>query len=148
VTACPRMQKTSESDESRRRRLDRANVVIRIGAPYEVLRESRRQATYGFAEDLRRWGLTVEVDAIEYVPGRRGLGPVEWTAIGLAASVGKRLLDNLVDDLYAAARDYLLKRLRKGGTRPKLGFKIYGPDGEELKSWRSDEDDEGRGGRD
>jgi hypothetical protein len=49
-------------DDERRRQLDQADIVIRrTGRPYEVVQPSRRIATCEFAEDLRRWGLTVEV---------------------------------------------------------------------------------------
>jgi hypothetical protein len=127
------------------RSLERANVVIRAGHAYEVMHQDRRIATEEFANDLRRWGLSVEAEITEYIPGRRGLTPVEWTAIVIGTSVGKRLLDNLVDDLYQAAKDFLRKRLRKGSTRSRLGFKIYGPNGEVLKSWTTDEDQEDDG---
>jgi hypothetical protein len=127
--------------DDRQRALEHANVVIRAGKAYEVMSAQRRTATLEFAEDLRRWGLTVEADITEYVPGQRGLGLVEWTAIVIGTSAGKRLVDNLVDDLYAAGKEFLRKRLRKGGARRKLGFKIYGPDGEVLKSCTTQEDD-------
>jgi hypothetical protein len=127
--------------DDRKRALERANVVIRAGKAYEVMSDQRRVATLEFAEDLRRWGLTVETDITEYVPGRRGLGPIEWTAVVIGGSAGKRLVDNLVDDLYAAGKEFLRKRLRSGNSRPKLGFTIYGPDGEVLKSWTTEEDD-------
>jgi hypothetical protein len=91
--------------DSQPRRLERANVVIRAGRAYEVMHENRRVATQEFANDLRRWGLTVEVEITEYIPGRLGLGPIEWTSIVIGSSVGKKLLDSLVDDLYEAGKD-------------------------------------------
>lgn len=121
---------------------ERANVVIRVGRAYEVMHDERRLATQEFANDLRRWGLTVGVEVTEYVPGRVGITPIEWTGIVIGTSAGKRILDNLVDDLYQATKDYLRKRLRKGSARRKLGFQIFGPDGNVLKSWATEEDEE------
>jgi hypothetical protein len=117
-------------------------VLIRIGRAYEVMRPERVAATEAFADDLRRWGLTVKVEVTEYVPGRVGLGPVEWTGIFIGQSVAASLISSLVDDLYEAAKDYLRKRKRSGKSRPNLGVTIYGPDGEPLRKWTTKEDDE------
>lgn len=123
-----------------------ANVRISIGKAYEAMPPERRAATEQFAEDLRRWGLTVDLEVIEYVPGRVGLTPVEWTSIFVGTSVGTKLLGNLTDDLYNAAKELLRRRwqVRKqeGRTGRHLGFTIYGPDGRELRQWSTREDDE------
>ena len=86
-------------------------------------------ATQEFTDDLRRWGLTVELEVTEYVPGRRGLGPVEWTLIFIGTSAGTKIIGNLTDDLYNAAKELLRRRKKRGAARRKLGFTIYGPDG-------------------
>jgi len=112
-----------------------AEVRIAIGRAYEVMQEERRTATLGFAEDLRAsTGLNVELEITEYQPGRKGLGPVEWTAIFIGSNVAASLISNLTRDLYEKAKKLLLDRKAKGG-RPNKGFVIYGPDGKVLRRW-------------
>ena len=113
-------------------------VVIRIGHVSEVMQEERRRETEKFAEDLRRTGLTVDLQIQERMPGRYGLTFFEWTYItigGIAAIAGRKILENMADDLYKAAKQLLRRRLRKGSPRKNLGFVIYGPDGKELRRW-------------
>lgn len=112
---------------------DTADVTIQIGRPFETMHEERRAATAAFADDLRRAGLTVELHITEYVEGQRGLTPAEWTFIGIATA---KVLDLVVDGAMA-----LLRHRRAAGAERKLGFMIYGPDGEKLREWTTDGDD-------
>jgi hypothetical protein len=98
------------------------DVRIAIGKAYEVMQEERRVATGAFAEDVRvSLGVSVDLEITEYQPGRRGLGPVEWTAIFIGTTVATNLINNLVDDLYAKAKQLLLDRKAQGG-RPNKGL--------------------------
>ncbi len=104
--------------------------------------EDRRIATEAFAAELRRKGLSVDVDVTEYVPGRRGLGPVEWTGIFIGTTVATSIISGITDDLYQKAKDFLRYRKKHKIGRPNTGFTIYGPNGEELRKWTTKEDDE------
>src|SRR5947208_1333211 len=53
-------------------------VRISVGKAYEVMQPERRWAAEGFAKELEQLGLTIDLEVIEYAPGRRELGPVEW----------------------------------------------------------------------
>ncbi len=136
----------SDMQASGERSPDASNIVIRIGRAYEVMHEERRVTTRDFADDLRRWGLTVELEVTEYVPGRYGLTLVEWTAIFIGTSAGTKIIGNLTDDLYQAAKELLRRRRKakaeKGSAGRHLGFTIYGPDGKELRSWTTQEDED------
>ena len=119
-----------------------ADVRIAIGRAYEVMQEERRSATLAFADDLRATtGLSVELEVTEYQPGRVGLGPIEWTAIFIGTNVATTLISNLTSDLYQRAKKMLLDRKAKGG-RPNKGFVIYGPDGEVLRRWDTENGDD------
>ena len=112
-----------------------ADVRIAIGKAYEVMQDERRTATEAFAADLRATlGVSVDLEITEYQPGRRGLGPIEWTGIFIGTTVATSLITNLTNDLYKKAKQLLLDRKAKGG-RPNTGFVIYGPDGKELRRW-------------
>lgn len=106
----------------------------------------RRWATEGFARELESLGLDVELRIIEYVPGVRGLGPVEWTEIFVGDAVVTSLIGAVVEDIYAKAKEMLRSRVRAkkdGHPAPRaMGFKIYGPDGEVLKEWKTTEDED------
>jgi hypothetical protein len=104
------------------------------------MQEERRSATLAFADDLRTTtGLNVELEITEYQPGRRGLGPIEWTAIFIGINVATNLISSLTSDLYKRAKKMLLDRKAKGG-RPNKGFVIYGPDGKVLRRWDTKKD--------
>lgn len=112
-----------------------ADVRIAIGRATEVMHEERRSATVAFADQLRTaTGLNVDLEITEYQPGRRGLGPIEWTAIFIGTNVATNLISDLTSDLYNRAKKMLLDRNAKGG-RSNKGFVIYGPDGEVLRRW-------------
>jgi len=78
----------------------------------------------------------VDLEIVEYVPGRRGLGPVEWTAIYIGARVAESLVSSITEDAYERAKEMLRSRRRakraKGTPGAHLGFTIYRPNGEEL----------------
>ena len=120
-----------------------AQVRISVGKAYEVMHDERRWAAEGLAKELRQTGLDVELEIIEYVPGRRGLGPMEWTAIFIGTNVAIALINALTQDLYQRAKDMLRSRRKaKGGKGVHLGFKIYGPKNEVLREWTTKEDDD------
>lgn len=120
-----------------------ADVRIAIGHFYEVVHPERRVATQELAESVREaTGVTVDVEVTEYERGYYGLGPVEWTAIFIGQSVASTVIGNLTNKLYAKAKQMLLARRAKGDGRPRTGFVIYGPNGEELKRWDTSRDDE------
>jgi hypothetical protein len=72
-----------------------ADVRILIGRKYEVMQDERREATANFARWLRSLGLSVDLEIIEYEPGRRGLGPIEWTEFFIGTSVAGSLIGKL-----------------------------------------------------
>jgi hypothetical protein len=116
-------------------------------APYEVMQDERREATAEFARWLRSIGMSVDLEVIEYVPGRRGLGPVEWTEIFVGTTVATSLIGNITTDLYNGAKKLLrqrreAKRKATGNPGVHLGFTIRGPDNEELARWTTREDEE------
>lgn len=116
------------------------DVQIQIGRAYEVMHEERRLATAQFAEELRASGLTVELEVTEYVPGRRGLTPVEWTFIVTGTA---KALDLVVDGAKALLRRRReAKHATEGSPGRDLGFIIYGPDGEKLREWTTREEED------
>jgi hypothetical protein len=120
-----------------------ANVRIAIGKAYEVMSDERRVATEAFAEDLRATAeVSVDLEITEYQPGRRGLGPIEWTSIFVGTTVATSIITNLTNDLYAKAKQLLLDRKAKGRHR-RMGFVIYGPDGKELCRWDTEQSEQG-----
>ncbi len=117
----------------------KVDVHIHIGRAYEVMHEERRLATAQFAEELRASGLAAEVEVTEYVPGRRGLTPVEWTFIGIGTA---KAVDLVVDGAKALLRRRReAKRATEGSPGRDLGFIIYGPDGEKLREWTTREEE-------
>ena len=125
---------------------DGADVQISIGKPYEVVHQERRWATEGLAKELEALGLKVDLEVIGYVPGRRGLGPIEITAIYIGARVAESLIGAITEDVYAKTKEMLRARRRRakdtGKGSKNLGFTIYGPDGQPLAKWTTTEEDE------
>jgi hypothetical protein len=121
-----------------------AHVRISAGKAYENMYEERREATRILSKELQQLGLRVDLELIERVPKRVGLGPIEWTTIFIGEAVASALIGHLTEDLYARAKETLRRRRRGGKTRNKLGFRIYGPQNEVLKEWTTEEDDETR----
>jgi hypothetical protein len=118
------------------------DVRIAIGKPYEVMRDERRTATEGFAEDLRSTArVSVDLEVTERQSGRYGLGPIEWTSIFIGTTVATSLITNLTNDLYTKAKQLLLDQKAKGRHR-RMGFVIYGPDGQELCRWDTEKGDQ------
>jgi hypothetical protein len=126
------------------------DVRISIGKPYENVSDERRHATEALAEDLGTvTGLSVDLEVIERVPKRYGLGPVEWTAIFIGTTVATTLITKVTEDLYEKAKQWFSERKAKGEGRLDKGFVIYGPDGKPLRRWDTtngdhDVDDEGK----
>ncbi len=118
-------------------------VRIVAGTTYEVMHDERRQASERLASELRKAGFEVDLEIIDYAPGRRGLGAVEWTLIFIGTNVAVSLINSLTSDLYQGAKDMLQKR-RKNKRAGTLGFRIYGPNGEVLREWTTSEDNESR----
>ncbi len=119
------------------------DVRILIGRKYEVMYEERRLATREFAEWLRHYGISVDLEITEYEPGRRGLGPIEWTFIFIGTGVG---VGTLLQQLYEGAQKLLRNRraamVKSGHPGRHLGFVITGPDNEEIAKWTTKEDEE------
>ncbi len=126
------------------------DIRISIGKPTENVSDERREATEALAEDLSTvTGLSVDLEVIERVPKRYGLGLVEWTAIYIGVKVADTLIEKVTSDLYEKAKQWFSERKQKGEGRPNKGFVIYGPDGKPLRSWDTekgdhDVDDEGK----
>jgi hypothetical protein len=119
------------------------DVRIVIGAKYEVMHEERRQATRKFAEWLGNSGIDVQLEIIEYEPGRYGLGPIEWTFITIGTGVG---VGSIATTVREGAKKLLrdrrtAKKIESGNPGWHLGFIIYGPDGKEIENWTTEEDD-------
>ncbi|HEX4466966.1 MAG TPA: hypothetical protein VH025_07250 [Solirubrobacteraceae bacterium] len=131
--------------------MSETDVLIKAGHTYEVMHDERRWATAGLARELRGLGLNVDLEITEYVPGRRGLGLVEWTEMYIGMKVADSLISAITGDVYEKTKTMLRdrmaakKRRRKGKSGRKMGFKIYGPNGDEIQSWTTKEDDEGSG---
>ena len=98
-----------------------ADVRISIGKPYENVSDERRHATEELAEDLvAATGLSVDLEVIERVPKRYGLGPVEWTAIFIGTTVATTLITKVTEDLYEKAERMVLgTQGQSGRTRQK-----------------------------
>jgi len=119
-----------------------ADVRISIGKAYENVSDERREATEALAEDFREvTGLSVDLEVIERVPKRMGIGPVEWTAIYIGVKVADTLIEKVTSDLYAKAKQRFTDRKAKGEGRPNKGFVIYGPDGKPLRRWDTENGD-------
>jgi hypothetical protein len=113
-----------------------ADIRISIGKPYENVSDERREATEALAEDLRAaTGFSVDLEVIERVPRRVGIGLVEWTAIYIGVKVADTLIEKVTSDLYAKVKQWFSDRKAKGEGRPNKGFVIYGPDGKPLHRW-------------
>jgi hypothetical protein len=123
-----------------------AAVRIRAGHPSEVMHDERRADVQALARSVGAMGNDVELDIVERVEGRLGLTLVEWVFMFVGSSVSGAIINNVTSDLYDAAKRWARERHRKkkatGGGRP-IGFVIYGPAGEELRSWDTREDDKG-----
>lgn len=126
-----------------------ADIQLRIGRASEIVQDEHRADVEAFVRQLRDDGRDVELEVVEYVPGRRGVTWVEWLTIFVGSGVGGALVNNVTNDLYNTAKAWARRRPRRkqdesdsGGARP-IGFVIYGPDGEELRRWDTREDDEG-----
>jgi hypothetical protein len=123
-----------------------ADVRIVIGSKYEVMQDERRRATADFADWLRNSGISVDLEIIGYEPGRRGLTPIEWTEFFIGASVGGTQIARIVATLYESGKKLLrtrrqAKKAESGAPGLHLGFKIYGPDKQELAKWTTREDE-------
>lgn len=118
------------------------DVRISIGKPYENVSDERREATEALAKIFREvTGLSVDLEVIERVPKRVGIGPVEWTAIYIGVKVADTLIEKVTSDLYAKAKQWFTDRKAKGEGRPNKGFVIYGPDGKPLRRWDTENGD-------
>ena len=119
-----------------------SDVRISIGKAYENVSDERREATEALAKDFREAaGLSVDLEVVERVPKRYGLGPVEWTAIYIGVKVADTLIEKVTSDLYAKAKQWLSQRKAKEQGRPNKGFVIYGPDGKPLRQWDTENGD-------
>jgi hypothetical protein len=119
-----------------------SDIRISIGKPYENVTDERRQATEALAEDFNQvTDMRVEVEVIERVPKRYGLGLIEWTAIYIGVKVADTLIEKMTSDLYERAKRWLSDRQAKEQGRLNKGFVIYGPDGKPLRKWDTKDGD-------
>lgn len=123
-----------------------ADIVIAAGKPYLVMSNERRAAVNELAQRIRSLGISVEVEIIEYEPGRTGISPNMPELVGIfigtqvAASVIDRLTNALIDRAKEwAGERFQMKQKASPGRKPKPEFfTLYGPDGEVLKTWSVD----------
>jgi hypothetical protein len=118
-----------------------ADIRISAGKAYENMHDERRWATEGLAKELQQLGLNIDLEIIERVPRRTGLGPIEWTAIFIGEAIAQGLIGALTEDVYQRAKEMLRARRRRGKAR-QLGLRIYGPKGEVLREWTTKEDEQ------
>ena len=122
---------------------------IEIGNRYEPMSDERRAASQELVDELGRAGFEVELEILGYKPGRRALSPVEWTSIFIGTNVATTLIAKVTTDVYNRTKRMLSQRKRSDVPqlfpgRP-LGFVIYGPRGEELRRWTTDDEDGSEG---
>jgi hypothetical protein len=121
-----------------------SELRMEIGNRYEPMSDERREAAQELVDELSRDGFDVELEIVGYKPGRRALSPVEWTSIFIGTNVATTLVVNITTDVYNRMKRMLLQRKRSKSAdlfpgRP-LGFVIYGPRGEELRRWTTEEE--------
>ncbi len=58
-----------------------ADIQVRVGRASEIVQDEHRADVEAFVRQLRHDGRDVELEVIEYVPGRRGVTWVEWLTI-------------------------------------------------------------------
>jgi hypothetical protein len=120
-----------------------SDVRVEIGHRYEATSVERRAATQRLVDEMQQAGFSTRLDVVGYRPGRRAMSPVEWTGIFVGTTVGTALISSITTDIYERAKQLLLRRKDSGepGLIPgrPLGFVIYGPRGEELRRWTTDD---------
>jgi hypothetical protein len=129
-------------------------LTIKAGRAYMVTSPEREAAIRNLRDILGQGGVDVDLEITRYVPGRRGLPP-PWTpediAIYIGSGVGSGLIGAITTDVYNRAKRWALRRYetkRKAARSDKEDsvkgerFKIYGPDGQVLKTWTVDKDGE------
>ena len=121
-----------------------SELRIEIGNRYEPMSAERRAAAQELVDELGRDGFEVELEILGYKPGRRALSPVEWTSIFIGTNVATTLVAKVTTDVYNRTKRMLIQRKRSKGPelfpgRP-LGVVIYGPRGEELRRWTTEEE--------
>lgn len=117
---------------------------IEIGNRYEPMSDERRAAAQELVDKLGRDGFDVELEILGYRPRRRALSPVEWTSIFIGTNVATTLIAHVTTDVYNRTKRMLIQRRRSKSPelfpgRP-LGFVIYGPRGQELRRWTTEEE--------
>jgi hypothetical protein len=122
------------------------DIVLQVGSPYEIVTPGRREAVEDLANELRRFGHSIDVDIIEPVPGTISDSAFESIGIFIGGTVSGAVLSQIAGDLYKVARDRARMRFREKQSNGEPGprntaFKIYGPDGNILREWNSRMDD-------
>jgi hypothetical protein len=116
----------------------------------------RRQSLRELKAALGHDGRQVELEIVEYEPGRRGLPPPwsqETVAIYIGIALSQDLLAAMVADAWETAKEWASRRYhRKRKSAEDAGsdpdkvpgetFTIYGPDNKPLKTWTIDKDGE------
>ena len=98
-----------------------SDVVIQIGAMYYNLSPDRRKAVEQLADEISERQLSVRIDVLQRVEPRYGLPWAETIAIYLAGVVTSKLIGNVLDDVYAAAKEWATRQFRKSEQKSVPG---------------------------
>lgn len=88
------------------------DVVIQVGAMYYNLSPDRRKAVEQLADAISERQLSVRIDVLHRVERRYGLPWAETIAIYLAGVATPKIIGNVVDDVYAAAKKWATRQFR------------------------------------
>lgn len=121
-------------------------IRIRLGGKSQIVADERRRSVEEYADELRERGYSVDLEVIEYEPGRRGISFVETVVIFVLLKSVDGALQAAGKDAYELAKRWAHKRLEikraaGQGGRP-VGFTIYDGDGNVLYTWDTRQDDE------
>lgn len=126
-----------------------ADLVIATGKPYLVTNPERRASVNELGRQIASLGIEVEVEVVEYEPGRRGISPnmPETIGIFIGSGISGAVLDRLTNALIDRLKNWAGERYHKKKSSSTTFMKgeefiIYGPDGEVLKTWRVDDSGE------
>lgn len=124
-----------------------AEVTVRAGRKSEIVSPERRQRLAELADVLRFDGYDVEVEIIEYEPGRRGVAFPEFVYVYIAGPAAGALAVKVINDVYDKAKAWARRQwaakqppepVETHRGRPEVVL-LYGPDGEIMRRWRIDE---------
>jgi hypothetical protein len=120
-------------------------IKISAGKAYEVMHDDRRDDVTRLSKQLRDDGYKTELEIVEYVPGRVGLGPFEVVSITIGTIIGTKVLENVVDDLYVKLKKWAIERYEhrkaSGGGGRGVAFTIYNRKGKVLRQWNTHQEE-------